>query len=160
MNLKDKKLKNEKFPTEKDDYTIFLESQLEKISSGLLKIDIFCDKIEDMETKYQELNEKLGNTSNFFQEFIGEQVLNCIIFSNFKQRQDIDILQEKIDNLNQNMDYLNQDNSNKISSIEEKIVNYIDISKLEDLIQKVAQHEFEDKLKLNENKIIVKFYIS
>ena len=58
------------------------------------------------------------------------------------------------------MDYLNQDHLNKIASIEEKIVNFTDISKLEDLIQKIAKHEFEDKLKLNEDKIIVKLYIS
>ena len=84
MSVKDKKLKNEIFPTEKDDYITFLENQLEKMSNGLLKIDNFSDKIEDMGTKYQELNEKFGNTSNFFQEFIEEQVVDCIIFSNFK----------------------------------------------------------------------------
>ena len=48
-----------------------------------------------------------------------------------------------------------QNNAARIASIEEKMINFIDISKLEDLVQKVVHHEFENKLKMTEDKIIV-----
>ena len=86
---RDKKPKSgddRKLLTEKECYTTFLENQLEKMSSGLLMVDVFSQNIEDLKAKYEELEEKFGHSSKLtklLQSFTEGQVdysVNLILF--------------------------------------------------------------------------------